>query len=251
MKTAAAAAALILLSAVPALADHWSATNVRGTALILIDDKWQDIAVGQVLPAAAVVRTLENGQLTLVSAGIGIGLGGDAAVQIVEVSGGVALTHYAGTLDVQAQASAQVMVETPNGKVTFSAGSVRTVVSEDRTRVVVTSGRAQIADATGHAIDVAAGEAADVTIAGTTLEEPAALPAESPADTPLGNKPLAAPSSSSAGTPLGTDPASPPGGGGRPSSPGGGGGPSPGGAGGPPDAGEHAPAAAAHAGRGN
>ena len=224
----ALAAVLFLLTAAPALAQHWFATNVRGTVLMLVDDKWQDITAGQILPAVVVVRTLDSGQLTLAGTGIGIRLGGDGAVQILEGEEGLAFTHYAGSLDIEAGASTRVTVETPNGRVSFTAGSVQTVISEQKTRVVVMSGKSQIADATGRAVNVNAGQAANVAMAGTILEDPPSAGSAAEPGTP------ADPPPAGGGSPP-VDPPDPPGGTGGPNPPGGDGDAPPGEAGVSPD----------------
>lgn len=226
LRAAVVAAALLFLSTIPARADHWFATNVRGTVLMLVDDKWQDITAGQVLPATVVVRTLDNGQLTLAADGVGINLGGDAAVQLLEADSGVALTQYAGSLDVQADAGTAVTVQTPTGTVSFSAGSVQTMVDANGTRVAVTSGKARIAGASGKPIHVAAGQAVNVATNGApTLEEPAQPPGEPTEDpVPAGEPPAGPPGTPPVDPPDPPDHANPnlPGGGGHPSSGGGG-----------------------------
>src|SRR3569833_2989184 len=60
MLRTAVTAALVLLSAQIAAADDWVAAKLRGRVLQLIDNQWQPLNRGDVVPDARVIRTLFN-----------------------------------------------------------------------------------------------------------------------------------------------------------------------------------------------
>lgn len=164
----AAAAAMILLSG-PAWAAGWSATNVRGTVLFLVGEKWEDLSAGQELPGDIVVRTLGNGRLSLSGSGAAVGLGGNAAVQIVEQGRSLALKQHAGTILVVAGAGTTMTISTPAGSIELTLGTVQIAISGGGTRVEVREGTAHVFDIAGIDTMMTAGQSARVTSNGVDV----------------------------------------------------------------------------------
>jgi hypothetical protein len=166
-----AASAAMMLSAGAALAGAWSATEVHGTVLSLTGDKWEDVASGQAFPGSLVVRTLGSGRITLAGGGVGLRLGSNGAVQIVEQGRSYALKQYAGALAVAADAAHAVTIELPNGRVSFSAGQIQISISGAVTRIDVREGIARFVDANGVDTALAAGQSARVADAGVSIRD--------------------------------------------------------------------------------
>lgn len=169
MRPLAAAAAIVLLSSASAWAAGWSATNVRGTVLSLVGDKWEDLSAGQELPGSIVVRTLGSGRLSLSGSGAAIALGGNAAVQIVEQGRFLALKQHAGTILVVAGAGTSITIETPAGSIELTLGTVQIAISGGGTRVEVREGTAQVIDIAGINTAMTAGQSARITANGVSV----------------------------------------------------------------------------------
>ena len=170
-RTAFSASTAVLLWAGVALAGSWSAVEVRGTVLSLVGDKWEDVASGEVFPGNVVIRTLGTGRITLAGGGVGVGLGGNAAVQIVEQGRSYALRQYAGALAVVADALHTVTVEVANGRMSFSGGQIQISITGDVTRIEVRSGNARFVDARGGDTALVAGQSARVADSGVTVRD--------------------------------------------------------------------------------
>lgn len=165
------ASAAMLMTAGTALAGSWAAREVRGTVLFLSGNKWEDVASGQVFPGNVVIRTLGTGRVTLAGGGVGVGLGGNAAVEIVEDGQSYAMRQYAGALVVAADAAHRVSIEVPNGRVSFSAGQLQISISGAVTRVDVREGSARFTDTRGTETPLAAGHSARAAQAGVIVRD--------------------------------------------------------------------------------
>jgi len=165
------ASAAMLMTAGTALAGSWAAREVRGTVLFLSGNKWEDVASGQVFPGNVVIRTLGTGRVTLAGGGVGVGLGGNAAVEIVEDGQSYAMRQYAGALVVAADAAHPVSIEVPNGRVSFSAGQLQISISGAVTRVDVREGSARFTDMRGTETPLAAGHSARAAQVGVSVRD--------------------------------------------------------------------------------
>lgn len=116
-------------------ADDWTAEQLRGRVLQLIDNQWQPLARGSIVPDSRVVRTLATGRVTFTRGNETIDVGPYTQIQIYDKGGRKPFTtvkQYFGSVSVEAQVE-QVQhfaVDTP-----YLAAVVK------GTRFTVTSGR--------------------------------------------------------------------------------------------------------------
>ncbi|HZY49764.1 MAG TPA: FecR domain-containing protein [Devosia sp.] len=124
------------LSNVVAHADDWTADKLRGQVLQLIDNQWQPLSRGMIVPDSRVIRTLHSGRVTLVRGNETVDVGPDTQIQIYDKAGRKPFTtvkEYFGSVGVEAEVE-QVQhfaVQTP-----YLAAVVK------GTRFTVTSGAA-------------------------------------------------------------------------------------------------------------
>lgn len=144
----AAALAVWGLSGAGASADDWTADKLRGQVLQLIDNQWQPLSRGMVVPDSRVIRTLGSGRVTFTRGNETVDVGPDTQIQIYDKGGRKPFTtvkQYFGSVSVEAEVE-QVQhfaVQTP-----YLAAVVK------GTRFTVTSGR------TGASVDVRRGHVA-------------------------------------------------------------------------------------------
>lgn len=129
-----------------AQADDWTASKLRGRVLQLIDNQWQPLDRGMVVPDTRPIRTLRSGRVTLVRGNETVDVGPDSEIQIVDRGGSKPFTtvkQQFGTVSVEAEVR-QVQhfaVQTP-----YLAAVVK------GTRFTVTSGKggASVSVQRGH-----------------------------------------------------------------------------------------------------
>lgn len=131
----AALGVVLAVFPLPALADDWMADKLRGQVMQLIDDQWQPLRRGMVVPDTRVIRTMKTGHVTLLRGSETVDLGPDTQIQIYDKAGRKPFTTVKqdfGTVSVEADVR-QVQhfgVDTP-----FLAAVVK------GTRFTVTSGK--------------------------------------------------------------------------------------------------------------
>jgi hypothetical protein len=79
-------AALFLLP-VAAVADDWTADKLRGQVLQLVDNQWQPLARGDVVPDSRMIRTTATGHVTFTRGSETIDLGPKTQIQIFDKAG--------------------------------------------------------------------------------------------------------------------------------------------------------------------
>src|SRR4051812_37719811 len=130
------AATFILLSTVVALSDDWTAAKLRGRVLQLVDQQWQPLQRGDIVPDGHVVRTLGGAQVQLTRGEETVDVGPDTQIQITDKpTGGKPFTTVKeafGTVSVEAQVE---QVQHFAVQTTFLAAVVK------GTRFTVTAGR--------------------------------------------------------------------------------------------------------------
>lgn len=166
------AALLVLLSAGGAVAAGWSATNVRGTVLSLVDRKWEDVASGQSLEGNVVLRTLGSGRLSLAASGAAISLGGSATVEVAEDGTGIAVLQHAGNVGIAVEGARTVTVTASGSTVVFSNARVQISLSGGVARIEVQAGAASVSAATGGSANLAPGQVARVSAGGLQVQAP-------------------------------------------------------------------------------
>lgn len=139
-----------LLLATSAFADDWTAVQLRGQVLQLVDNQWQPLVRGMVVPDSRVVRTLGFGHVTLTRGQETLDLGPNTQIQIHD-RGTAALpsttvTQYFGSVSVEAQVEnvKHFAVETPylaavvkGTRFTVTSGDTGASVSVQRGHVEV------------------------------------------------------------------------------------------------------------------
>lgn len=144
---AAASVAGALLFATAALADDWTAVQLRGQVLQLVDTQWQPLARGAVVPDSRIIRTLGFGHVTFTRGQETLDLGPNTQIQIHDrgtaTRPSTTVTQYFGSVSVEAQVEnvKHFAVETP-----YLAAVVK------GTRFTVTSGKtgASVSVQRGH-----------------------------------------------------------------------------------------------------
>jgi len=94
------------LSGVGASADDWIAGKLRGQVLQLIDNQWQPLDRGAVVPDSRVVRTLHSGMVTFARGNETLQVGPDTQIQIFDKGGSKPFTtvkQYFGSVSVEAE----------------------------------------------------------------------------------------------------------------------------------------------------
>jgi hypothetical protein len=146
----AMAATTIALSSTSAWADDWLAAQLRGQVLQLVNNQWQPLERGMVVPDDRVLRTAASGHVTLTRGQETLDLGPNTQIQIHDrgTAGrpNTTVTQYFGTVAVEAQVE-QVQhfaVQTPylaavvkGTKFTVVSGKTGSEVSVQRGHVEV------------------------------------------------------------------------------------------------------------------
>ena len=132
----AGAAVLFSLLAVPALADDWQAVKLRGVVLQLVNNQWQPLQRGDIVPDTRVIRTTVSGHAEFTRGGETIDLEPNTQIQIFDKAHHekpyTTIVQQFGTVSVEAQVQnvQHFAVDTP-----FLAAVVK------GTRFVVSSGK--------------------------------------------------------------------------------------------------------------
>jgi hypothetical protein len=132
-------------------ADDWTADKLRGQVLQLIDNQWQPLNRGMVVPDSRVVRTLAWGRVTFVRGNETVEIGPNTQIQIYDERGRKPFTtvkEYFGSVSVEAEVE-QVQhfaVQTPylaavvkGTRFTVNSDDMGAVVSVQRGHVMVAS----------------------------------------------------------------------------------------------------------------
>jgi uncharacterized membrane protein YgcG len=170
---------LLSVTAVPALADDWSITRLRGAVFQLIDGQWQPLNQGDLVPDKRIVRTgavasveLQRGQETLT-------LGAHTQIAIADkgtLKPFTTVTEYFGEVGVEAQVQnvQHFAVVTPylaavvKGTIfVVKSGRNGATVSVDRGHVAVETPHGQSVTVTVGQSASASGKADALTVAGT------------------------------------------------------------------------------------
>lgn len=146
-RCAAIGGAALLLAGVtlPVLAVDlaWSPTRVRGTVIYLAGDKWEEVAVGQVLNTAA-IRTLRSGRISIAAPGLVVELGPRAVLELgaSPQHSDSQLRHYLGTITIAStgERAEGVLLQAGRLSITGIEGKVEITVSETATTFAVQSG---------------------------------------------------------------------------------------------------------------
>ena len=146
-RCAAIGGAALLLAGVtlPVLAVDlaWSPTRVRGTVIYLAGDKWEEVAVGQVLNTAA-IRTLRSGRISIAAPGFVVELGPRAVLELgaSPQHSDSQLRHYLGTITIAStgERAEGVLLQAGRLSITGIEGKVEITVSETATTFAVQSG---------------------------------------------------------------------------------------------------------------
>src|SRR3569623_1042975 len=115
----AGASALALLATSSALADDWTTVQLRGQVLQLVDNQWQPLARGSVVPDSRVIRTLGLSHVTFPRGQETVDLGANTQVQIHDrgtaARPNTTVAQYFGTVAVAAQVEKvqHFVVQTP------------------------------------------------------------------------------------------------------------------------------------------
>ena len=146
------------LIAVPALADDWTASKLRGTVLVSADDAgngpWQHLKRGDVVSDARAIRTLGSGNVEFTRGAETIAFGPNSQGEIVDKTGKLYTTvvQQFGAVAIEAEAK-QVQhfaVQTPF-LVAVVKGTVFTVVTDKHaSKVSVSRGLVAVTDIAKH-----------------------------------------------------------------------------------------------------
>lgn len=163
----------MVLSIVPALADDWVATRLRGEVLQLVDGAWQPLVRSAVVSDDRFVRTSGNGRVAFQRDGETIELGPNTQIRIIDREGErfTTVRQNFGTVTIEAEVQnvQHFAVETP-----FLAAVVKGtkfVVTSGKTRssVKVNRGAVAVEDAQTHRhVVVTVGQTATVAGAGNS-----------------------------------------------------------------------------------
>ena len=165
--TALFAAGLLLFGASAVTAAEWTVTKLRGTALLLVDNEWQPLARGAIVPEHHVVRTL-GGRMTLQRGKETIDLGPQTQISIDDKAGAkpfTTVTQHFGQVGVEAEVKdvRHFAVKTPF--LVAVVKGTRFVVKSDRDEsiVQVRRGAVLVVDAaSSDSVTVVAGQSAAV-----------------------------------------------------------------------------------------
>lgn len=145
--------ALLLASAavagltVPAFADDWVATKLRGLAFVHNDGAWQPLERGDAVTDLDVVRTLPSGRAEFTRGTEVISLAGDSQIRIVDAAGKFTTVHQAYgkvTVDADKENVQHFAVRTPYIAAVVKGTVFTVVVRNGRAEVSVDEGRVQV-----------------------------------------------------------------------------------------------------------
>ena len=103
---AALVAAGLMMSASAAVADDWTAVQLRGQVLQLVGKIWQPLARGGAVADGHLVQTMGTGHVVFVRGAEKLDLGPNTKIQIFDKGGAKPFTtvqQYSGTVSVEAE----------------------------------------------------------------------------------------------------------------------------------------------------
>lgn len=166
----AAAAAVVLLLTAPAFADDWQAVKLRGIVLQLVDNQWQPLQRGDVVPDTRVLRTTISGHAEFTRGAETIDLEPNTQIQIFDKAHHqkpfTTIVQQFGTVSVEAQVQnvQHFAVDTPflaavvkgtrfvvtgtqtGGSVQVNRGHVAVTDKLDKTHVLLSAGQSAVID---------------------------------------------------------------------------------------------------------
>jgi hypothetical protein len=157
-----------LFSVAPAMADDWTAQQLRGQVLQLVAQQWQPLNRGDVVPDARVIRTLGMGRVTFVRGGETIELGPNTQIQIHDRAGSkpfTTVTQYFGTVGVEADVRnvQHFAVDTPFLAAVVKGTKFVVTSGKTGTSVAVNRGHVAVDDHANHQhVTIAVGQSATV-----------------------------------------------------------------------------------------
>jgi hypothetical protein len=168
-RTALFAGALsALLSIAPALADDWTAQQLRGQVLQLVAKQWQPLNRGDVVPDDRVIRTLGFGRVTFTRGGETIELGPNTQIQIHDRGGSkpfTTVTQYFGSVGVEAEVEnvQHFAVDTPFLAAVVKGTKFVVTASKTGASVSVTRGHVAVDDNANHQhVTIGVGQSATI-----------------------------------------------------------------------------------------
>jgi hypothetical protein len=172
-RTSAIAVALLTLVcfAPPALAaGGWAAGAVEGTALKLVDERWQELALGEAILARDIVRTLRSGHVDISYDGGTIALGPDTTLRFTPPTGssrGAVLEQFSGRVTIAITARGEaVTVSTPKLLAVTEGGTMSVTVADSGVKVSTSAASATVTFlATGAQLLVGEGETVAISAA--------------------------------------------------------------------------------------
>ncbi len=138
-------AALISL---PALADNWTAIQLRGTVVQFVDGDWQRLSRGDVVPDDRLVQTSGNGHVVFSRGAELIDLGPSTQVQIFDKPGGKPYTtvkQYYGVVKVEAEAQNVQHFSVENNYLAAAVKGTKFTVTADKDQSTVAVQRGHVA----------------------------------------------------------------------------------------------------------
>ena len=139
------------LMSLPALADNWTAIQLRGTVVVFVDGNWQRLSRGDVVPDDRLVQTSGNGHVVFSRGAEMIDLGPSTQVQIFDKPGSKPYTtvkQFFGVVKVEAEVQKVQHFSVENNylaavvkgtKFTVTADKDQSTVAVQRGHVAVTS----------------------------------------------------------------------------------------------------------------
>ncbi len=169
MRTALGAAFAAALSAIaPAMADDWTAQQLRGQVLQLVANQWQPLGRGDVVPDDRVIRTLGFGRVTFVRGDETIELGPNTQIQIHDRAGSkpfTTVTQYFGTVGVEAEVQnvQHFAVDTPFLAAVVKGTKFVVISGKTGAKVSVNRGHVAVNDRhSGEHVTISVGQSATV-----------------------------------------------------------------------------------------
>jgi ferric-dicitrate binding protein FerR (iron transport regulator) len=175
----------LLLMTVGASADDWVAQKLRGGVFTLIGGTWVQLERGDVVPDRQVVRTQNNGRVSLVRGAETVDVGPNSQVEIVDKDGQQFTTvkQSYGTVEIEAEVRNVQHVAVVNQHLVAVVKGTRFMVKSNDAKASVEVDRGQVSvkdSVTNETVQVAAGhsvttsaDAALVMDGGTAAATPA------------------------------------------------------------------------------
>lgn len=152
-----------------AMADDWVAMRLRGQVVQLLDNAWQPLHRGDVVPDSRVVRTLASGHVDFMRGQETVALGPDTQIQIFDKPGTKPFTtvkEYFGAVSVEAEVEnvQHFAVDTPYLAAVVKGTKFVVISGKDGASVTVHRGHVAVDDKASHRhVTIAVGETASVS----------------------------------------------------------------------------------------